>query len=295
MKSLKQITLVLMLTYAATVNASTLLVDTDWLSKHMTDTDVVLIDMSSDATQYQRFHIPGAVYLGYGNLVQKRKKDKVSLRISDERLYKILGLLGISRQSHIVIYDDMGGLNAGRFYWELERIGHPRVSIVDGGLVTWILQGRKVDNRNVTRKPVRYQPVEKVFSNGIDFAGVSKALESGSHTLIDVRTKEEYIGYPKYKRTGHIPGAQLWPWDDSVAFDKGFVLKSAALLQQSLDRIGVKDKEQPLLLYCRTGHRASQAYLTLKHLGYKQVKLYDGSMAEYSRIKQAPIKQGPKP
>jgi thiosulfate/3-mercaptopyruvate sulfurtransferase len=290
-----KLVLTLMLSFAGTIHAKTMMVDTQWLHEHMNDADVVLVDMSSDATQYQRFHIPGAVYLGYGNLVQKRKKDKVSLRIPDERLYKILGILGISRQSHVVIYDDMGGLNAGRFYWELERIGHPRVSIVDGGLVKWILEGRKVDNKNVTRKPVQYAAADKIYTNDIDLAGVRKVLESGTYTLLDVRSKEEYVGHPKFKRTGHIPGAYLWSWDDSVAFDKGFVLKPEAQLQQSLASIGIKDKSQPLLLYCNSGHRASQTYMTLKHLGYKNIKLYDGSMAEYTRDKQAPIKQGTKP
>lgn len=273
-------------------HASTMMVDTDWLQKHMHDDNVVIVDMSSDSTQYQRFHIPGAIYLGYENLVLQRKKDKVSLRISDQRLYKILGFLGINHHSHVVIYDDMGGLNAGRFYWDLERIGHAKVSIVDGGLVKWILEGRKVDNKAVKRKPTTYEASNKHYNNEIDLSGVKQVLDSKQATFLDVRSKEEYLGYPKYKRTGHIPGAQFWPWDETVAFEKGFVLKSNDELQDSLDKIGVKDKNQPLVLYCRSGHRASQAYLTLKHLGYRQIKLYDGSMAEYSQHKSAPIKQG---
>ncbi len=284
------VSLVLMI--GTTAHASNIMVDTDWLQKHMHDANVVVVDMSSDSTQYQRFHVPGAVYLGYGNLVLQRKKDKVSLRISDQRLYKILGILGISRQSHIVIYDDMGGLNAGRLYWDLERIGHDKVSIVDGGLVKWILEGRKVDNKDVNKSPVVYAATEKNYNNEIDLMGVKKALDANQATFLDVRSKEEYLGYPKYKRTGHIPGAHLWSWDDSVAFEKGFVLKTKGQIQNSLAKIGVKDKSQPLVLYCRTGHRASQVYLTLKHLGYSNIKLYDGSMAEYSQDKTALVKQG---
>lgn len=294
MNMIKKLTLLLIVLYAGAGHASSVMVDTAWLKQHMNDANVVLVDMSGDP-QYQRFHIPGAIYLGYDNLVEKRKKDKVSVRIPDERLYKILGLLGISRDSHVVIYDDMGGLHAGRLYWELERIGHPKVSVVDGGLVTWILQGNKVDNKEVTRKRVNYVAGKVTDKNEIDLAGVKKASESGQSTLLDVRSKEEYVGFPKYKRTGHIPGAKLWPWDDSVAFDNGFVLKSGDELQQSLTKLGVNNKKDPLVLYCRSGHRASQAYLTLKHLGYENIKLYDGSMAEYMQDKSAPVKQGDKP
>ena len=122
MNMIKQFILLIIVLYAGVGHASSVMVDTAWLKQHKNDANVVLVDMSGDP-QYQRFHIPGAIYLGYGNLVEKRKKDKVSVRIPDVRLYKVLGLLGISRDSHVVIYDDMGGLHAGRLYWELERIG----------------------------------------------------------------------------------------------------------------------------------------------------------------------------
>lgn len=277
------------------VNASPLMVDTAWLQGHLNDSDLVLVDMSTDETQYQRFHIPGAIYVSYGYLVKQRKKDKVSFRISDDQLFKLLGLLGISRESHIVIYDDMGGLNAGRFYWNLERIGHKKISIVDGGLVKWILEGRKVTNKPTERKQVAYMPGKGIYNNETGIATVKQDIKQDKVTFLDVRSREEYIGYPRYKRTGHIPGARLWPWDDSVDFDNGFTFRKKAELEESLARIGVKDKKAPLVLYCHSGHRAAQAYLTLRYLGYQNVKVYDGSMAEYSRDLSAPIKQGAKP
>lgn len=277
------------------VNASPLMVDTAWLQGHLNDRDLVLVDMSTDETQYQRFHIPGAIYVSYGYLVKQRKKDKVSFRISDDQFFKLLGLLGISRESHIVIYDDMGGLNAGRFYWNLERIGHKKISIVDGGLVKWILEGRKVTNKPTERKQVAYIPGKGIYNNETEIATVKQDIKQDKVTFLDVRSREEYIGYPRYKRTGHIPGARLWPWDDSVDFDNGFTFKKKAELEESLAKIGVKDKKAPLVLYCHSGHRAAQAYLTLRYLGYQNVKVYDGSMAEYSRDLSAPIKQGAKP
>jgi len=264
------------------------------LQKHLNDKNLVLIDMS-DQTQYQRFHIPGAIYLGYGNLVQKRKKDKVSLRISNQRLYKILGYIGVSRNSHVVIYDDTGGLNAGRLYWDLERIKHPRVSVVNGGLVKWILEGRKVENKYNERKAVTYLAGASTINNEINLTQIKQASQSNKQVLLDVRSREEYLGYPKYKRTGHIPGAKLWSWDDTVNFTGGFTLKKPDELMASLAKAGVKKKSQPLVVYCRSGHRAAQAYLVLKQLGFQNVLLYDGSMAEYSKDLTAPVRQGLNP
>jgi thiosulfate/3-mercaptopyruvate sulfurtransferase len=276
--------------------AESVFVNADWVTKHIDDPSVALVDMAAEGTQYQRFHLPGAVYLPYRAIVQRRR-DGVMLRVDDERLFKILGALGINAQSHVVIYDDIGGLQAGRLFWELERIGHAKVSVLDGGLVQWILDGRKVVATPVNPKPVTYNPkAGGARQNEASLEAVKSAGKDAATVLLDVRTKEEYQGESRSKRrTGHIPGAKWWPWDGAVAFDNGFRLKSADQLQQSLAGAGVANKDQPIITYCQTGHRASQAYLTLRSLGYENVRVFDGSMAEYVRDRLAPLKLGPQP
>jgi thiosulfate/3-mercaptopyruvate sulfurtransferase len=69
-------------------------------------------------------------------------------------------------------------------------------------------------------------------------------------------------------------------------------LSKTEIVNKKLQKLGVTDKKQPLLVYCRSGHRAAQSYLTLRNLGYENVKLYDGSMAEYSLNKNNPLKKG---
>ncbi len=274
--------------------AEPVFVNTDWVSKHIDDSSVVLVDMAADGTQYQRFHLPGAVYLPYRAIVQRRR-DGVMIRVDDERLFKILGALGINAESHVVIYDDIGGLQAGRLFWELERIGHAKVSVLDGGLVRWILDSRKVLATPVQPEPVTYSPKlgGGTRQNEASLEAVKSAGGEAAAVLLDVRTREEYRGEPGSKRrTGHIPGAKWWPWDGAVAFDNGFRLKTVDQLQKSLASVGVDNKDQPIITYCQTGHRASQAYLTLRSLGYEDVRVFDGSMAEYVRDRRAPLQLG---
>lgn len=134
-------------------------VDGAWLEQQLPATKIVIVDMSRDDTRYLRFHLPGTVRLPYDVLVKGRRPDnfaaskigqragragpsagehKVKVRIKDNELLNILGRPGITRDSHVVIYNDVGGPNAARLFWELERIGHPEVSVLDGGLVKWI-------------------------------------------------------------------------------------------------------------------------------------------------------------
>jgi len=286
--------LLLMISAPVSAGQSPLFVTTDWVAKHKDDKDVVLVDMSGD-TQYSRFHIPGAISLDYGYLVMRRKKDRVSVRVDDKTLYVVLGQTGVSRDSHVVIYDDFGGLNAGRLYWELERIGHQKMSIVNGGLVSWILENRKVTNVPAKPLPVKYIPGKGGRNNEIGMTGVTAAMSDGKTTIVDVRSEDEYKGYPKFPRTGHIPGARWWSWENSVDIENGFVQTKREKLMDELAGLGIKDKQQPLVVYCRSGHRAAQGYLSLRSLGFENVRVYDGSMAEYGQDKTAPLKKGMQP
>ncbi|MEW8013717.1 MAG: rhodanese-like domain-containing protein [Candidatus Sedimenticola endophacoides] len=138
-------------------------VDGGWLKPRLDDPDLILIDMSFDPTQYQRFHIPGAVHIPHKYLTSTRR-DGVSVRAGDRQLKQILGYLGITPESQIVIYDDMGGLEAGRLFWELERIGHENLALLDGGLVKWILDGKRVVARESEPRSKAYPGARNALS-----------------------------------------------------------------------------------------------------------------------------------
>jgi thiosulfate/3-mercaptopyruvate sulfurtransferase len=271
--------------------AAPVYVEHDWLAKNLDNKQIIVVDMTSDDVQYLRYHIPGAVRLAYQDIVTRRK-DKVSVRLPDTQLVKVLGSIGVKPEQHVVIYDDMGGLNAGRLFWELERIGHKKVSVLRGGLVQWVLAGHKVDNQAVKPASVQYQPAAEGRGNEAGLAAVTAASKNGNAVLIDVRSQEEYAGHPRYPRSGHVPGAKWASWEDNVDFEKGFVPKRSELLMNKLNSLGVTDKNTPLIVYCRSGHRASQSYLTLRDLGFSDVRLYDGSMAEYARQPKLALVKG---
>ena len=65
-------------------------------------------------------------------------------------------------------------------------------------------------------------------------------------------------------------------------------------LMNSLRDQGITSKKQAITVYCQTGHRAAQSYFTLKSLGFNNVKLYDGSMAEYQQT-VLPLNKGMNP
>ena len=77
--------------------------------------------------------------------------------------------------------------------------------------------------------------------------------EQENYILLDVRTQEEY-------QNGHIPGAICVP-NEEIG---------------STEPEELPDKEQLILVYCRSGNRSKQAAEKLAKLGYRNIVEFGG-------------------
>jgi len=277
---------ILTLVCSGTTYAASVFIDGKALHEKLGNKDLVIIDMS-DERQYKRFHLPGALFISFGELNERNKQD-VSNSIGAERIVKLLSEKGLSENDDIVIYDDMAALHAGRLYWELERLGHKKVAILDGGLVGWVLNNYKVSNDRASRPKSTYKAAQVATNTLANLSDVVAAAKDPKVLIVDVRSEGEYTGNAKNERSGHIPGALWFPWNQAVNLDKGFNQKKSSEITAKLSAIGVSDKDSEVIVLCQSGHRASQTYITLKDLGFNNVRLYDGSMSEYAGDKTAP-------
>ena len=73
------------------------------------------------------------------------------------------------------------------------------------------------------------------------------------YVILDVRTEEEYA-------QGHIPGAILIPDNE---------------IEEKAEEI-LNDKDQMILVYCRSGRRSKNAAQTLLELGYTDIREFGG-------------------
>ena len=103
-------------------------------------------------------------------------------------------------------------------------------------------------------------------------------VKAGTAKLFDARDANEFAGTTE-KSKGHIPSAIHLSFKDVLDADKAF--KTKAELEKVMAAYGVS-ADSPIIVSCQSGKRAAVLYVAFTSvLGYKNVKMYDGSYNEW--------------
>jgi thiosulfate/3-mercaptopyruvate sulfurtransferase len=270
------------------------LVTTDWVATHATDTSVRVVEVDVDTTAYDQGHVPGATAWNWTTeLCDTLVRDIVPAR----KLEELLGMSGIENKTTIVLYGDNNNWFAAWAFWQLKIYGHKDVRIMDGGRKKWLAEGRDL----ATDKPALTKATYKASAPDVSLRAflpeVQQAVKNRSAGLVDVRSPQEFTGeilappgLPETcQRGGHIPGAKSIPWSKACNDDGTF--KSIDELRALYGAQGIT-AERPVIAYCRIGERSSHTWFVLKHLlGFEHVKNYDGSWTEWGNLVGAPVER----
>jgi thiosulfate/3-mercaptopyruvate sulfurtransferase len=212
-------------------------------------------------------------------------------------LSALFGRLGLRPETHVVVVSAGTSANdfnaAARVYWTLKVAGHRRVSVLDGGFSGWTRDAaRPVESGPAQPRPAGDYPVKLDPSLRAEIADVQQAIERGSAALVDGRSAAAFEGReksPQARVGGRLPGAILADMTD--AYDTGANrLKPRAELETIFARV----PRGEAVSYCNTGHSAAGNWFALSEiLGRPGVKLYDGSMTEWTQDPARPVETGP--
>jgi thiosulfate/3-mercaptopyruvate sulfurtransferase len=276
--------------------AKPVLVTTDWLAEHLNDEDVVVAEVDESPELYDEGHIPGAVKLHWRDDLQDPVERDLIEKPDFEQL---MGRLGISRSTTVVLYGDKNNWFAAYAYWYLKIYGHELVRILDGGRQKWLDEGRELTADVPTPEPTTYEANERDESIRVFRDTVRESIEGEGGALVDVRSPQEFAGElvspPGYEqegamRAGHIPRAQSIPWAQAVQDDGTF--KPVEELRELYASKGIT-ADKDVIAYCRIGERSSHTWFVLRELlGYPNVRNYDGSWTEWGNLVDVPIEKG---
>ena len=270
------------------------LVSVEWLKRHESDPSVVIVDVRSSidgggAEAYATAHIPGAIHSDYDKAGWRVTRNGVPFMLpTATQLEKLIGETGIDEDSHVVIVPagvsatDFGA--AARVYWSLKSAGHPSVSILDGGFAAWQTAGYPIESGVVA-------PTPKIFTVHLDerlLAQLAQVERNEHATLVDARPASYFDGKekaPAAQAYGHIPGAINL---DSASFYDPATNRLRP--KDQLARIAARLPSGPIVTYCNTGHWAATDWFVLTELlGRSDVRLYEGSMVEWTADPHRPV------
>jgi thiosulfate/3-mercaptopyruvate sulfurtransferase len=285
MKALLQCLLVLIL-LAAPARAET------WIApEEVTSLDNAILIDARGAKDYAAGHIPGAINVPWQSVADMNGRPGDpgwGVLLPPERLGPALGALGISHDSHVVVYSaSPGGWGEdGRIAWSLRVAGLRNVKILDGGIEAWQATGGELSD-----EVVRLEPVEFDISGYDPTLSASKeevAASLKSARIVDSRTPEEYAGAQKLgeARGGHLPGAVNIPWT-SVFDGKGRLLDKGALAAK-MKEAGISPDDE-IIAYCTAGIRSAHLVLALREAGFARARNYDASFHEWAGDPQLPL------
>ena len=249
-----------------------LLVDVDWVEARLGDANLQLID-SRSGLAFDTNHLPGAINLVPFDLADTR--DGVPGQVATaSKTQAALRAVGLRNGVTAVVYGTSPEYDSARVAWVLTYYSHGDVRWMDGGYEAWVANGGPLESGAATTRSSSYDigaANENLRATGaevLNWLGEAP-YSTPAVSLIDARAPGEFS-------VGRVPTATHVQWTTNL--DGGFM----KTVEEVRALYPAFENDDTIVTYCLTGWRASVSWFALRWLGYEDVRVYDGSWAEWN-------------
>jgi len=260
------------------------LVSVDWLNAHLNAKNLVVLDATiNKRINSSSIRIPDARFFDIKQKFSDVSAPFPSTLPSKEQFETEARVLGINKDSIIVVYDDKGIYSSARVWWLFKVFGFETVAVLDGGLPEW--QQNNFIVENYTDDTYAKGNFKADFHSQLmtDFEGVNELNKDSDTVIVDARSSDRFlckVDEPRVGlRRGTIPNSKNLPYTDLFSGNK---LRSKAELSKIFNNL--VDGKVKLVFSCGSGITACVLALAATICNFDNLIVYDGSWTEYGSL-----------
>ena len=268
------------------------LVSTDWLNKNLNKVKIIdaswhLVKNRNAIEEYNKEHIENAIFFDLDkNSNQGKNLPHGHFLPSISNHEKSISEMGITNTDRIIIYCNSNLISSCRAWFQFLYFGHePRlVSIMNGGLKKWKLEGRKVTN--LKTKVISSNYKAKKNKNMIKFKSqINENIKRKNFTVLDARSKNRFLGLEPEPRpgikSGSIEGSKSVPLSKIVNVKDNTFLDTKKL-RDIFNSSGISSNK--IVMSCGSSVSAASLALAYSLINDDYIpKIYIGSWTEFGK------------
>jgi thiosulfate/3-mercaptopyruvate sulfurtransferase len=268
------------------------LVSTDWLSNNLDKVKIIdaswhLVKNRNAIEEYNKEHLKNAIFFDLDkNSNQKKNLPHGHFLPAIKSHEKSISKMGILNTDRIIIYCHSDLISSCRVWFQFLYFGHdPKlVSVLNGGMKKWKLEGREVTNLKTKIIYSKYKATKD--NNMIKIKSqIEKNIKNKEFTVLDARSKNRFLGLEPEPRpgikSGSIEGSKSLPLSELVnSKNNTFLDKKKMKNIFNLNKINTNR----IVMSCGSSVSASSLALAYSIINDDYMaKIYVGSWTEYGK------------
>lgn len=234
--------------------------------------DVILIDVRS-TDDYAGGHVEGAINIPVSNLLDSTNVP--NMLVDGQTVMEVMSDAGVTTEDALLVYG-ANNMYAARMLWTLNMYNNFNVQVVSGGIGALQENDAAISTNPTTLPEAEYEigEYQKKLIVSLDYLQTLINDPDENTVIIDARSTDEYVA-------GTIPGSiNIAHLENEYTTGEFLSTRDIQLRYLGKDIT----PEMKVVVFCKSGVRASEAYAALKDAGYQDVRVFDGSVLEYEAI-----------